>query len=270
MTLIKVRLIAQNSENRFISDIERSNIPLYAIGSGSATAITCTLSPAPSSWATIGIMLVKVPITNTGALTVNPNGLGARTIKKQYNVDLAAGDVPAGMIMELWNDGVTLQLLNPVANASGGKHSTYRYFDSTFQTQSTSFVSVPYSTLNLQAGKKYQIFVRIRVSCQDASYLAVVRLVRSGGYCKINGILSMVSILDSRLQMVLSVKNYEGQYLSAISPPYTYPAYGPIEGILTADVYGSSDAQLSFELFSSASDYWAYLESGSLFYAVEL
>jgi hypothetical protein len=152
----------------------------------------------------------------------------------------------------------------------GGKHSIYRSFDSTFQTQSTSYVSVTNSTLNLQAGKTYQIFVRIRVSCQDASYSAVVRLVRSGGYCKINGILSMVSPQDSKLQMVLSVKNYEGQYLGAISPPYTYPAYGPIEGILTADVYGSSDAQLSFELFSSAGDYWAYFESGSLFYAVEL
>jgi hypothetical protein len=82
----------------------------YVTDTGAANAYVVTLDPAP---ATYPLMLqMKATNANTGASTINPNGLGAKTIKKNVNVDLAAGDIPAGGIASLVYDGTYYQLIN--------------------------------------------------------------------------------------------------------------------------------------------------------------
>ena len=49
------------------------------------------------------------------------NALGVITIKKQYNVDLADGDIKANQLVSVIYDGTNFQLLSPISNvASGG------------------------------------------------------------------------------------------------------------------------------------------------------
>lgn len=65
-------------------------------------------------------------VTNTGAVTININGLGARAITKYGTTPLVAGDLVAGAVVRIIDDGTRFQLLNPQVTdiAHGGTGST--------------------------------------------------------------------------------------------------------------------------------------------------
>lgn len=86
---------------------------LFAADAGSNDTYAVTLDPAPTAY-TNGLMVTfKANTANTGAATLNVNGLGAKTIKRDYNVDLNDGDIKAGQIVEVIYDGTNFQLLSP-------------------------------------------------------------------------------------------------------------------------------------------------------------
>lgn len=57
---------------------------------------------------------------NTGTASLNINGLGAKTIKKNGSTNLSAGDIPAGTTMRLSYDGTNFQLLGSAGSGGGG------------------------------------------------------------------------------------------------------------------------------------------------------
>lgn len=85
-------------------------------------AITCT--PAPTAYTTGMRFTFKVGTANTGACSLNVNGLGAKTIKKNYNSDLATGDILANQIIEVVYDGTNMQLVSATAQAVQYKNGT--------------------------------------------------------------------------------------------------------------------------------------------------
>ena len=91
---------------------------LYWIDSGSTNTIVVTPSPTVGSY-TAGLTLeIKVAVTNTGAVTINANGLGAQALKKGNGTTaLVAGDLVAGQIIKVEYDGTNFQLLTPSALA---------------------------------------------------------------------------------------------------------------------------------------------------------
>lgn len=58
---------------------------------------------------------VKIANANTGAATLNINGLGAINIKTVNGLDVVAGELPAGLIAELIYDGTNFIVLNHVS-----------------------------------------------------------------------------------------------------------------------------------------------------------
>lgn len=78
-------------------------------------AITC--SPAPTAYTTGMRFTFKAGTANTGACSLNVNGLGAKTIKKNYNSDLATGDILANQIIEVVYDGTNMQLVSATSQA---------------------------------------------------------------------------------------------------------------------------------------------------------
>ncbi len=70
-----------------------------------------TLTPAPTAYANYQIFRFKPDTANTGAATLNVNGLGAKTIKKNVSSDLETGDILANQIVEVVYDGTNFQLL---------------------------------------------------------------------------------------------------------------------------------------------------------------
>jgi hypothetical protein len=89
-----------------------TRIPVaYAADAGSTDDYVITPSPAITAYSTGQIITFKANTANTGAATLNVNSLGAKTIKKNYNVDLATGDIVANQIIQVIYDGTNFQLV---------------------------------------------------------------------------------------------------------------------------------------------------------------
>lgn len=92
----------------------------FAVAGGSANALTLTVYPVPPGYAQPMNLRFRATSTNTGATTIDVNGLGAKNIYKWSSgslVALSGGDLRSGGIYEISYDGTQFQLMNaPVAS----------------------------------------------------------------------------------------------------------------------------------------------------------
>lgn len=86
------------------------------LDAGSNDSYVITASPAPGSYTTGMVVIFKANTVNTGAASINVNGLGAKTIVKRVNTVLANGDIPATAFCMLIYDGTNFTLTNPIVN----------------------------------------------------------------------------------------------------------------------------------------------------------
>jgi hypothetical protein len=94
---------------------------LYAAedGSGSDDTYTAALTPALTAYTTGMVVTIKITVANTGACTLNLNGLGAKNIKKYATGALAdpeTGDIVANQFCMFYYDGTQMVLINPGAS----------------------------------------------------------------------------------------------------------------------------------------------------------
>lgn len=89
---------------------------IYAVDSVGTDSYAVTIAPAITAL-TAGLrLLVKVATANTGACTLNVNGLGAVAIKKLRDQDPETGDIEANQIIDVIYDGTNFQLQTPIAS----------------------------------------------------------------------------------------------------------------------------------------------------------
>ena len=89
---------------------------VYAAAGGTADAITATITPAITAYAIGQTFWIKTGAgANTGAVTLNVNGLGAGAVKWPDDTALVAGDLPASAMIE-----VTCQAVTPVFHLMSG------------------------------------------------------------------------------------------------------------------------------------------------------
>lgn len=91
---------------------------LYAADAGASDAYAVTLSPVPASYTTGMTVRFKANTVNTGATTLNVNGLGAKDIRKGNNAVLADGDIAAGSVVEVVYDGTNFRLIGTTSNTA--------------------------------------------------------------------------------------------------------------------------------------------------------
>lgn len=84
---------------------------VYALDTGATNAIAATLTPAPAALTAGMKVAVKIANPNTGASTLNVNGLGAVSIIKQTGAALTGGEMLAGAICEFDYNGSAFQLV---------------------------------------------------------------------------------------------------------------------------------------------------------------
>lgn len=87
--------------------------------SGSADAKVVALVSAPTAYYEDMHFSFKNAVANTGAATINVNGLGAIALKKNDGTDLSAGDLASGGVYEVIKKGTVFYVLN-LGNAAGG------------------------------------------------------------------------------------------------------------------------------------------------------
>lgn len=111
-------MINQNGLNT-PSPVGQSGSQIYAASNTGTDAYAITLSPVPLSLTTGMVVNFKADVANTGPCTLNINSLGAKTIKKQVSVNLAANDILAGQIVTVVYDGTNFQLNPPPSTGTG-------------------------------------------------------------------------------------------------------------------------------------------------------
>ena len=101
---------------RFESAVRRGDLN-YAVAGGSGNTLTVTLDPVPiSAQISAGFTLrVLIATGNTGAATLNPNGLGATAITRPNGAALRQGDLVPGQIATFVYTGTGWMLESPGA-----------------------------------------------------------------------------------------------------------------------------------------------------------
>ena len=90
--------------------IQNSSHVYAADGSTTANTHTLTLSPAVTSYVAGQRFIFKSGSTNTGAATLNVNGLGTKSLVKGVSTALVAGDITSGEVVEAVYDGTNFQI----------------------------------------------------------------------------------------------------------------------------------------------------------------
>lgn len=108
-----------------ISDTDYRLNPNNGAASATGTdAYAITLSNAPTSYAKGQQFWFQADVANTGAATLNVNGLGIKTIKKNVSADLATGDILASQIVVVEYDGSNMQIISLIAGVKDATQLT--------------------------------------------------------------------------------------------------------------------------------------------------
>ena len=91
----------------------------YAADIGTANAKAVTLNPAPTSYVDGMAIAFKNAVQNTGAVTINVNGLGAKPIVKSNGNALTSGNLKANSVYTLRYNGTSFFL-----QGEGGEYGT--------------------------------------------------------------------------------------------------------------------------------------------------
>lgn len=93
---------------------------VFGAAGGTANALTATLSPIPTALSAGLVVNLIIATTNTGAATLNLNGLGIKTIVRPNGDSLVQGDLLAGRMRTFIYDGTNFQLAASPQSTVGG------------------------------------------------------------------------------------------------------------------------------------------------------
>ena len=137
----------------------------YSADTGAANAYAVSIAPTPTSY-TAGLEVTfKATNANTGASTINVNGLGVKSIKKDVSIALAADDIIASKVVSLVYDGTNFQLINVPASSGAWELISTTDFDGTTDEVDISSVMAGYVALrvtfvNITAAGNSTIYAR--------------------------------------------------------------------------------------------------------------
>ena len=90
----------------------------YAADAGGDDTYSVTLDPVPAAYYAGMEVNFKPTTANTGACTLDVNGLGAKSIKKNVSSDLSTGDILSGQMVKVLYDGTNFQLVSAIPPAA--------------------------------------------------------------------------------------------------------------------------------------------------------
>ena len=88
----------------------------YAADTAANDTYTISLSTAPTAYTDGMEIIFKAVTANTGACTVNVNGLGAKSLKSLHDQDPADNYIEAGSLVHCAYDGTNFEILSPDNN----------------------------------------------------------------------------------------------------------------------------------------------------------
>ena len=146
--------------------LDRTSAYGVAIGTN---AYAVTLDPNPLAYYEGMCIAVKIPNQNTGSSTLNVNGLGAKTIRKQNGNAVSAGNLKAGIIYTMRYDGVNFTLQGE--GGEGTAIASQVLTDETFTNDAGTFTgSMPNKTGHVTAAGITRSGTTLRLRPQAGFY----------------------------------------------------------------------------------------------------
>jgi len=90
----------------------------------SGNAYSVTASPVPVALTVPMTVRFVASAANTGAATLNVNGLGAKSLTKSGSTALSSGDIASGSLVTATYDGTQWQIVTGAGSSSGGSGAT--------------------------------------------------------------------------------------------------------------------------------------------------
>lgn len=100
------------NEGVIASQIQNSSITWLGLAGGTANALAANAVIVPLAYQAGQRWAMQAAATNTGAVTLNISGLGPRAVTKFGGTALIAGDIVAGQIIVVEDDGTRFQMIN--------------------------------------------------------------------------------------------------------------------------------------------------------------
>lgn len=155
------------------SDVQ--NQAFTYIGATGTNAITATYSPAPSAYVAGQSFKFRAAATNTGAVTININGLGAKSILKRDKssgtlIALVAGDLINGGVYTIDYDGTQFQLLADASAVSGGASFKARYTSGLMAALNNTYAKIPFETEDYDIGASFDNATNYRYQTLNTGY----------------------------------------------------------------------------------------------------
>lgn len=101
----------------------QSTLNYCAPVTASGTTYACNMAPALAAYATGACYSFKADVANTGAVTINFNSLGAKSVVKAtggITTALVANDILASQVVNICYDGTNMQMQSTLGNVVGG------------------------------------------------------------------------------------------------------------------------------------------------------
>lgn len=126
-----------------LDKIRASKYHDYAADSVGTDSYAITITPAITAYSAGQVFVFKAGTANTGAATLNVSGLGAKTIKKNYNQDLETGDILANQVVIVVYDGTNMQLQSHLGKPKISQNGSEIYAADSVGTDSYAVTLTP-------------------------------------------------------------------------------------------------------------------------------
>lgn len=167
----------------------QNNAFTYAADTGSTDAYAITLASAPTAYTAGMVVHFKANTANTGACTLNVNGLGAVAIKKLGGTkDLSDDEIKAGQIVTVVYDGTNFQMIGR-ASAKGTMVNAYMSAQQTLTTTTFTLMHLDLSVFDRNS----------EFTAWNGSSGARVTVKESGLYLLIGAVKILSPAADSRV-----------------------------------------------------------------------
>lgn len=179
--LYKIQLTDSNNVQQWIEDnISGSGSGSnYYVDSGGANAYVISPSPASSGYVAGQEYDVKISAGNTGASTLNVNGLGVKNITYADGSALASGAMPTGSVVRLIYDGTEFQLQN--RNATATNFASITLSGALNEAKAPDIASASTTAIGAAAGNYMHVTGTTTITAFDTVQAGVRRILKFTG-----------------------------------------------------------------------------------------
>lgn len=160
-----------------LGQAQSSASQMLAAVSGTNT-ITASLNPTLTAYTSGQTFRFVASASNTGAVTININGLGAKSITRNGTTALITGDILINALYEITYDGTQFQIVNSSLGFQGGTVPNATTFTSPVQVNNDVYING--GTLRLTKGA-------------DVASATALPLITDGNYFDVTGTTTITS-----------------------------------------------------------------------------